>query len=131
MENSVEIELIYHIIDYIEERSIVGELSEEIHHRIFNEDYYVTYYDKAEDWIKEHNLSVFEIIGDIQKYETSNFGEVLTDLSNSVSVVNMYVYIEGEKILNNIETISDRFDSYITKKDEKKILKELKNYLEL
>lgn len=131
MKNSVEIELIHNIIDYIEENSIVGERAEELHHLMFNTSYYVDYYNHAEEWIKNHNLSVFEIIGDIQKYETEQFGEMTTDLSNSVSVVNMYVYIEGEKILNNIETISDRWNKPITKKDENKILKELKNYLEL
>ena len=36
------------------------------------------------------------------KYLKDNFGEVTTDLSNSESVVNMYVYIVGEHILQDV-----------------------------
>ncbi|GAI78565.1 unnamed protein product, partial [marine sediment metagenome] len=39
-------------------------------------------------------------IGEIQEYENNNFGEVNTDLAQAEKVVNMYVYILGEEILN-------------------------------
>ena len=43
----------------------------------------------------------FNIIGIIKDYEKDNFGEVTTDLSDPEKVVNMYVYIVGEDIVND------------------------------
>lgn len=71
----------------------------EIHHDLFNTDYYLIYYYECNKWLGSH---AFECIGIIQDYEKDNFGEVTTDLSNSESVVNMYVYIVGEHILQDI-----------------------------
>ena len=71
----------------------------EIHHDLFNTDYYIIYYYDAKKWL---NDNVFEAIEEIKEYEKFNFGEVTTDFSNSVSVVNMYVYIIGEYILNDV-----------------------------
>ena len=37
----------------------------------------------------------------IKQYENDNFGEVNTDFSDAEKVVNMYVYIIGEKIVSD------------------------------
>ena len=37
----------------------------------------------------------------IKDYEQSNFGQVTTDFSDPEKVVNMYVYIIGEDIVND------------------------------
>ena len=71
----------------------------EIHHDLFNTDYYLIYYSECNKWLGSH---VFECIGIIKEYEQDNFGEVATDLSSSESVVNMYVYIVGEHILQDV-----------------------------
>ena len=71
----------------------------EIHHDLFNTDYYLIYYSECNKWLGNH---AFECIGIIQDYEKDNFGEVTTDLSSSESVVNMYVYIVGEHILEDV-----------------------------
>ena len=71
----------------------------DIHHDIFNTDYYIIGYYKAQKWLGSH---AFECIGYIKDYENDNFGEIYTDLSSSESVVNMYVYIIGEEILQDI-----------------------------
>tara|TARA_Y100000593_G_C4270702_1_gene317217 strand:+ start:372 stop:710 length:339 start_codon:yes stop_codon:yes gene_type:complete len=71
----------------------------EIHYDLFNTDYYLIYYSKCNKWLGSHT---FECIGIIQEYEKDNFGEVITDLSNSEKVVNMYVYIVGEHILQDV-----------------------------
>ena len=68
----------------------------DIHFDLFNQDYYIIGYYKAEKWLKNN---VFQVIEFIKEYEQDNFGEVTTDLSNSESVVNMYVYIIGEQLL--------------------------------
>ena len=69
----------------------------EIHNEIFNTDYYIVYYSEANEWLGDH---AFEIIGIVKEYEEDNFGEVTTDLSDSTKVVNMYVYIVGEDLIN-------------------------------
>ena len=71
----------------------------EVHHDLFNTDYYLIYYSACIEWLGNH---VFECIEVIKDYEELNFGEVTTDLSNSESVVNMYVYIIGEYILDDV-----------------------------
>ena len=72
----------------------------EIHHDLFNTDYYLIYYSECNKWLGSH---AFECIGIIQEYEKDNFGEVTTDLSSSEKVVNMYVYIVGEELLYKME----------------------------
>tara|TARA_Y100001963_G_scaffold105397_1_gene145523 strand:+ start:78 stop:485 length:408 start_codon:yes stop_codon:yes gene_type:complete len=71
----------------------------DIHHDLFNTDYYLVYYSACNEWLGSH---VFECIEKIKEYEETNFGEVTTDLSNSENVVNMYVYIVGEYILSDV-----------------------------
>ena len=67
---------------------------------------YLYGYNDCEIWLRGH---VFECIGIIKDYEQDNFGEVYTDLTNSEKVVNMYVYIIGEKLLYE-DNILDEFN---------------------
>ena len=71
----------------------------DIHNDLFNTDYYLIYYSACEKWLGSH---AFECIGIIEEYEQDNFGEIFTDLSNSEKVVNMYAYIVGENILQDV-----------------------------
>ena len=71
----------------------------EIHHDLFNTDYYLIYYSECEKWL---GSNVFRCIEEIKEYEEWNFGEITTDVSNSEKVVNMYVYIIGEYILEDV-----------------------------
>ena len=79
----------------------------ELHHEIFNTDYYIIGTYKAKQWLKDE---VFNVIDIIKKYENFNFGSVSTDLSDPEKVVNMYVYIIGEQIvydyLNKLEEVA-------------------------
>ena len=71
----------------------------DIHHDIFNTDYYIIGRYEATQWLGNE---VFNVIGFIKDYENDNFGEVTTDLSEAEHVVNMYVYIIGEEILEEV-----------------------------
>jgi hypothetical protein len=71
----------------------------EIHHELFNMDYYIIGYYQANKWLEDQ---VFNVIETIKEYENDNFGEVNTDFSSSENVVNMYVYIVGESILYDL-----------------------------
>ena len=76
-----------------------GSEPEDLHHNLFNTDYYIIGRYKAERWCKNNTFAIIETI---KEYEQDNFGEVATDFSSSERVVNMYVYIIGEEILSEI-----------------------------
>ena len=84
------------------------EHKEDIHHEAFNEDYYIIGRHKAKKWLSDR---VFEVIEIIREYEQGNFGEVHTDFSDPEKIVNMYVYIVGEQIVNDI-TLKDVFATW-------------------
>ena len=99
-----ETEIKQYAIDTIRERleydeNYLDQDIYDIHHDLFNSDYYIIGYYNAEQWLGNN---VFECIGIIKEYEQDNFGEVTTDFSNSENVVNMYVYIIGEEILEGV-----------------------------
>ena len=68
----------------------------DLHHEIFNTDYYIVGYYDARIWM---GANAFDCIGTVQEYEQAHFGEVTTDLSCPEKVAHIYVYIIGEWIL--------------------------------
>jgi len=77
-----------------------------LHQRLFNEDYYIIGYYKAEQWLGDQTFTAINLI---KEYEKSNFGKVTTDVSCSEKVVNMAAYILGEEILHT--EFSDEIES--------------------
>ena len=69
----------------------------DLHNEIFNTDYYIIGTYKAKQWLGDQ---AFDVIGIIKEYEEDNFGEVTTELDEPEKVVNMYVYIVGEDLIN-------------------------------
>jgi hypothetical protein len=120
-------ELIDHAIDGINNRG-KGLQGCDLHNSLFNEDYYIIGYHEAEKWL-ETNGGPWNAIRKIQQYENDNFGEVHTDTSDSEKVVNMYVYIKGEEILSESETLRDNWNNELTEKNCEQIIKELKELL--
>lgn len=94
----------------------------DLHNELFNTVYYIIGTYEAEQWLGEET---FDAIDEIQEYEKFNFGEVISDLSNPEKVVNMYVYILGKEILQESETLQNRWNEYLTNEDIDKICKEL------
>ena len=78
----------------------------DLHHEIFNTDYYIIGRYQAKEWL---GSDAFDCIYDIQEYENDHFGRVITDLSEPERVVNMYVYVVGEEILE--DAVSEFLDS--------------------
>ena len=101
MKQSIREELQQHVQDLIECGTLTPENVEDWHQVAFNEYYYIVGHYNAEQWLKEHDVSAFEAIADIVEYEKDNFGEVISKLDNAESVVNMYVYILGEEIIQD------------------------------
>ena len=73
----------------------------DLHHEIFNTDYYIVGSYQAKQWL---GSDVFDIIDEIQEFEKHNFGCVTTDLSDPEKIVNMYVYLVGYEILEDVVT---------------------------
>lgn len=125
MKSTTKVELVNFAIDHIKDcnPSCYGC---ELHYEIFNSDYYVIGYYYAEQWLL-NNGGTFYNIDLIKDYEESNFGEVMTDLSSSEKVVNMAVYILGEEILNESETLQSKWNDELGELDLKAIINELQN----
>tara|TARA_Y100001973_G_scaffold90295_1_gene137670 strand:+ start:58 stop:426 length:369 start_codon:yes stop_codon:yes gene_type:complete len=77
----------------------------DLHHQLFNQDYYIIGYYNCEQWLKKHNLNTFRAIEFVQDYERMNFGE-FKEYTNAEELVNMIVYIIGEEILFNDKEFS-------------------------
>ena len=85
--------------NFINENSnYLEEIGDDLHHECFNTDYYIIGRYQAKQWLEDQ---VFDVINIIKEYEQFNFGEVTTDFSEPEKVVNMYVYIVGEHIVQD------------------------------
>jgi len=107
MRNSIKEELKNYLDNFIKDlRSDIDEIydGQELHHKAFNEDYYIIGYYQAEQWLKKHDVSVFEAINFVQDYEREMFGaDAVRSYDNAESLVNMLVYIVGEEITMQLD----------------------------
>lgn len=98
--NSIKQELEEYIEENLNRFDEYETESDEIHFSLFNEDYYIIGYYQAEQWLKKHNVSVFEGIQFAQDYERENFGDdAVRNYDNAETLVNMIVYIIGEELI--------------------------------
>lgn len=95
----------------------------DLHHEIFNTDYYIIGTYDAKQWLGSHT---FDVIEKIKEYEQDNFGEVNTDFSDPEKVVNMYVYIVGEEVLQESKHLQKQWNKVLDDED----LEAIKNELE-
>lgn len=72
----------------------------DLHNYVFNTDYYTTSENEAIEILE--NYDTFKAIGEIIEYEKFNFGEVYTDVSDPLKVMNMLYYIIGYEIVGNL-----------------------------
>ena len=70
---------------------------DDLHHYAFNQDYYIIGTARAIEWMGSCS---WDIMNFVRSYEVDNFGELQTDLSDPERLVNMYVYIIGEQIVD-------------------------------
>jgi hypothetical protein len=71
---------------------------EELHQELFNMGYY-SHNDYDADKFAGQNW--FEILGHVIQYEQDQFGEISTDINDKSKIINMYVYIVGEEIIQH------------------------------
>ena len=106
MNQSIKCELLEYMKTEIEEMRRYKELSSdisEIHHKLFNQDYYIIGYYQAEQWMLQHNITAFKGIEYVHDYESFHFGEK-RNYNDAEALVNMIVYIKGEELLHELES---------------------------
>ena len=100
----------------------------DLHNEVFNTDYYVSNNSEAKEMLGD---DVYYAIGRIYDYEKDNFGEVYTDLSEPMKIVNMLYYIIGEDVMYDSdefhEIINEHWDECADKETNMKLIKALKN----
>lgn len=99
----------------------------DLHHEIFNTDYYIIGTHEAKEALEEYG--VWEAIAKVREYEQDNFGEVYTDLSDPVKLINTLYYIIGEEVLWEMLDDSETWNTYWNNRADEEtnneILKEL------
>lgn len=112
------------IIDAINDNRLNDKPVNEIHNEVFNTDYFIIGRYDAEKWLNE-NGGIFNAIETIKDYELNNFGTVNTDFSEAEHVCNMYTYILGEEVLNNLNVIQNNWDEDLNEELKAELLEEL------
>lgn len=126
--SKIEKEIIQHGLDNLENIS-EGQEASDLHHELYNMDYFIIGYYQAEKFLTNCEEGIFGAIELIKNYEKDNFGEVNTDFSSSEKVANMYAYIKGEEALQNCPTLQRVWDKKLTKANIKAIKRELKEQM--
>ena len=102
----------------------------DLHNEVFNIDYYVTGTAEAKNILGEGE-NIFNAIGRIYTYEKDNFGEIYTDLSDPIKIVNMLFYIIGEEIMYNngefSKILDEHWDECADKETNMELIKALRN----
>jgi len=99
-----KLEIQEHFEEWLDEQIIhqggewVMDNLDDLHNECFNTGYYIIGTQDAIEWMGD---KVFDIIRFITEYEKDNFGECFTPLDDPERVVNMYVYIIGEEVVND------------------------------
>ncbi len=104
-------EIIQHGISKVEDLENIE--VDKLHHHLYNEDYFINGYYKAEQFLNKTN--VFWAIKTIQEYDKDLYGECLIDFGDSEKVANMLAYIIGEEILNECEVMSSNQGESLSK----------------
>ena len=123
LNKEVRDELIQFTIDKLNDLKGCNIYGCDLHHEIYNTDYYIIGRYQAEQWLNK--VGVFNAIEEIKDYEQFNFGEVNTDFSEAEHVCNMFVYIVGELILQESETLNDNQDTHLSDEQLEQIAEEL------
>lgn len=98
----------------------------DLHHEMFNTDYFVIYRGDAIDELEHYG--VFNAIDDVAEWELDNFGEVNhKDLTEPTQLMNMLTYIIGNDALNECKTLEKALndDAQLSLSQLKAIKKEL------
>ena len=67
------------------------------------------HYQDDDEWLKGHGVDTLDAIAAVIEWECDTFGEVTLKAEdiNSESIVNMYVYMLGEELINGLDADLD------------------------
>ena len=99
--------IVCHAVDKLNDGIGVGTYGCDLHNELFNQDYFIVYYSRAVQWLKNCDIDTFDAIETVFEYERENFGEVNTHI-NPEAIVNMYAYIAGEAVLSESKTLNKK-----------------------
>ena len=95
--------------------------SDDLHHYLLNEDYFIIGTYKAEQWL---GADTWEAIKLVQDYEDEMFGERHCDTSNPEALANMVAYILGEELLQDCKWLDDcRYNSELIRQIDLDMIK--------
>ena len=86
---------------------------DELHHQLFNEDYYIIGYHEGKKWLESHGVDPLEAVGHIIASEELHLGEVQLSMKdmNYERIANLFVYYMGWEIQSDLENyINDNFN---------------------
>ena len=106
-------EIKQHFLDYVKDNytNLKEALEDEdLHHKVFNEDYYIIGYYQAEQWLIEDGKNnfnnsqnmTFDVLGYVMEQEDLHLGEIHTVIDNAETLVNHYTYWLGREIIEEI-----------------------------
>lgn len=121
---SVLMDIASHGLDKLKDGVGIDNYASDLHHYLYNEDYFIIGTYQAKQFLKDCTLDAIEII---REYEQDNFGEVNTDFSSPEEVVGMLAYIVGGEILSNCTMPDDM----VEKENADIIIRELEEYMNL
>ena len=105
MLQTIKDELTEHLNEFIKYNNDVkwAKSENDLHSHAFNQDYYIIGNYQSEQWLKKHDLNVFEAIRICNDFEMEHFGEIQTSFDNAEKLVNHLVYWYGLEICNELE----------------------------
>ena len=96
--HTIKEELREYILDNINQYDFLEPI--DLLHELFNNDYYIIGYYKAEQWLKKHDINIFRGIEFVQDYERDIYGsDAVRTYSNAEALVNMITYVIGEQLI--------------------------------
>jgi len=101
-----EIEIKKELLDYLDYNDLTIEEAikdDDLHHKVYNEDYFIIGYRNAEKWLIHNDENyTFEVLGYVMEQEREMFGENNTLFDNAETLVNHYAYWVGNMIINDL-----------------------------
>lgn len=89
---------------------------EDLHHEVFNTDYYIIGTHAAKQALTEYG--VFDAIEKVQNYEEAHFDKVSTELSDPEKLANMLYYIIGEEVIQDLDIYGESVEIAIERVKE-------------
>ena len=115
---SAKSEIRDYAIDRLNDGVGEGQYGSDLHHELFNTDYYIIGRYEARKFLEDKvDGGVFGAIDEVQRYEDEQFGERYTDVSDPEKLVNMYAYVIGQYLLWDSPHLQRKSDKKLTIKD--------------